>query len=317
MTDAVPADAPTETPGFDVRAFRRALGQFATGVTIVTCLDADGAPTGMTANSFSSVSLDPPLVLWSLDRRAKGFEAYANADRFAVSILSVDQTELSNRFARSGGDKFAGLDWPAGEGGVPLVPEAAARFECATERRLDGGDHVIILGRVTAFERTERPVLVFAQGSYGAVAPHPSTGGLQALGNGARADDTLLLPLLYRAYDRLLGGFSQSLTEGGATESQMRVLAILEASGGEASRETLVRASLLSRARFDSAGQALANRGDVTGADRLALAPQGRARLGDLVSLAAAHEAEAMPELEETERDALRALLRRVAVRDA
>ena len=109
---------------FDTRAYRRALGQFATGVTIVTCVGADGTRHGMTANSFASVSLDPPLVLWSLDRRARNFEAFAEATSFAFSVLGVDQIALSNRFAgrglEPGEDKFAGIDCEAGLDGVPM-----------------------------------------------------------------------------------------------------------------------------------------------------------------------------------------------------
>jgi flavin reductase (DIM6/NTAB) family NADH-FMN oxidoreductase RutF len=112
-------------PGLDPRAFRRALGNFATGVTIVTTVQ-DGRAVGVTANSFTSVSLDPPLILWSIDRKATSFAAFMAAAHFAVNVLAEDQLAISRGFARSGSDRFAGVDWTPGAGGVPLLNGVAA-----------------------------------------------------------------------------------------------------------------------------------------------------------------------------------------------
>lgn len=154
------------TPGPETaRSFRDALGRYATGVTIVTCSTAEG-PVGIIANSFASVSLDPPLVLWSPARASRRFPAYEAAERFAIHILGVDQKPLCSAFARDG-TAFAGLDWAPSDSGVPLIEGCLARFECTREAAHDGGDHLIIIGRVhgAAF-RTGEP-LVFAAGSYG------------------------------------------------------------------------------------------------------------------------------------------------------
>lgn len=151
--------------------FRAALGSFATGVTVITTCGADGLPAGVTANSFNSVSLDPPMVLWSLARTSRALGAFLQANHFAVHVLGEDQQDLAMRFASSGEDKFAGLDCPAGAGGVPLLADCAARFECRTAHQYDGGDHVILVGKVDAFESTPKRPLLFHQGRFGRVDP--------------------------------------------------------------------------------------------------------------------------------------------------
>lgn len=150
----------------DSRGFRDALGRFATGVTIVTTLDADGQPVGLTANSFNSVSLDPPMVLWSLARRSVNLHTFLDAGHFAVNVLAADQRDLSDRFARPVDDRFAGVDWEAGTAGVPVLPGAVASFECATDSRIEGGDHVIFLGRVARFRHADREPLIYHAGRY-------------------------------------------------------------------------------------------------------------------------------------------------------
>jgi 3-hydroxy-9,10-secoandrosta-1,3,5(10)-triene-9,17-dione monooxygenase reductase component len=150
----------------DAKAFRIALGSFATGVTVITTQGSDGQPVGLTANSFNSVSLDPPMVLWSLARKARSLGAFLAATHWAVHVLSADQEALSNRFSRTGDDKFAGLAVTRGLGGVPLLEGCAARFECRTSYRHEGGDHLIFVGEVLSFERVEREPLLFHAGRY-------------------------------------------------------------------------------------------------------------------------------------------------------
>ena len=116
--------------GFDARAFRRGLGNFATGVTIVTARGPGGEQVGVTANSFNSVSLDPPLVLWSIDKRSSSHAVFEAASHFAVNILAADQIELSNHFARPQAEKFTGVACESGVGSAPLLPDCAARFQC-------------------------------------------------------------------------------------------------------------------------------------------------------------------------------------------
>jgi flavin reductase (DIM6/NTAB) family NADH-FMN oxidoreductase RutF len=136
-------------PDHQVHPLRECLGQFATGVTIVTTRGADGEPVGLTANSFNSVSLNPPLVLWSLAKRATSLALFAAHSHYAINILAAGQIELARRFATRGlTDRFAGVAHREGSGGVPLLDGCVAWFECANLRRYDEGDHVIFVGAV-------------------------------------------------------------------------------------------------------------------------------------------------------------------------
>src|SRR5271156_1873768 len=150
----------------DPREFRRALGAFATGVTIVTARAPDGTPVGVTANSFNSVSLDPPLVLWSLARSSRCLAAFQAADPWGVDLLAADQEALANRFAKSGEDKFSGLVTETGAGAAPLLKDCACRLQCKTAFTSEGGDHVIFVGEVVAFDSRDVACLVFHAGKY-------------------------------------------------------------------------------------------------------------------------------------------------------
>ena len=154
----------------DPRVFRDALGQFGTGVTVVTCHTQAG-PMGITANSFSSLSLDPPLVLWSPAKASGRYDAFYNAQYFAIHILAADQAEICMRFARSG--QFPeGLAWSEGEGGTPLIDGCLSRFECQKFAAHDAGDHTIIIGHVTRLCRNSGAPLLFHSGKYGRFHPH-------------------------------------------------------------------------------------------------------------------------------------------------
>ncbi len=159
----------------DPKALRRALGAFATGVTVVTACDLQGRRHGLTVNSFASVSLDPPLVLWSQAVIAPSHGVFQQVGHFAVNVLAEDQSDLSARFSRAGEDKFAGLSVDTGIGGVPLLPGCAARFECSVYQRYPGGDHTIYVGRVERFGRTDLAPLIFGNGRYLAGRPLQST----------------------------------------------------------------------------------------------------------------------------------------------
>lgn len=157
---------------FDTRAFRRALGNFATGVTVVTAATEDGRKVGVTANSFNSVSLDPPLILWSIDKRSSSHEVFEAASHFAVNVLAADQIDLSNNFARPKEDRFAEIEFEAGEGGSPVFVDCSARFHCEKFQQVDGGDHWIMIGKVVAFDDFGRSPLLYHQGAYSMVLPH-------------------------------------------------------------------------------------------------------------------------------------------------
>jgi flavin reductase (DIM6/NTAB) family NADH-FMN oxidoreductase RutF len=135
-------------PIFSKTDFRSALGMFATGVTIVTARTANGDLVGLTANSFNSVSMSPPLVLWSLAQSATSMEAFSTGSHYAINILSADQQELAKQFAARGIDRFAGVSYQLGLAGAPLIEGAAATFECFNRSRYEEGDHVIFVGEV-------------------------------------------------------------------------------------------------------------------------------------------------------------------------
>lgn len=136
------------SPTFTSSEFRTALGMFATGVTIVTARTADGEWVGLTANSFNSVSLDPPLVLWSLSRAAASMPAFQAGSHYAINVLGADQQALALRFASKGVDRFADVEFEEGAGGAPILAGAAATFECFNRSRYEEGDHVIFVGEV-------------------------------------------------------------------------------------------------------------------------------------------------------------------------
>lgn len=151
----------------DPRDFRIALGTYATGVTIITAAATDGRPYGLTCNSFTSVSLNPPLVLFSLVLYSSSLNVFQNASHFAVNVLGASQQALANRFAKSADDKFNGVDWIAGLGNAPLLVESVANFQCRAVNRYYGGDHVIFLGAVEAYSYNRKEPLLFARGGYG------------------------------------------------------------------------------------------------------------------------------------------------------
>jgi flavin reductase (DIM6/NTAB) family NADH-FMN oxidoreductase RutF len=160
------AASPWSSTERDHRALRDALGAFATGVTVVTALDDDGRAVGLTVNSFNTVSLEPPPILWSLSRASPNIATFRAASHFAVNVLAAGQQALSERFARRGADKFAGIEWDSGLGGAPLLPGCCAVLECRNELQHDGGDHLIFIGRVERFGRSAAPPLVYHGGRY-------------------------------------------------------------------------------------------------------------------------------------------------------
>ncbi len=152
-------------PHTDLRAYRAALGTFATGVTIIT-VNTDSGPVGITANSFASVSLDPALILWSPAKSSSRFSLFQSAPRFAVHVLADNQSDLAIAFTRSK-HAFDGLDWTLSAAGTPIIPGCLARFDCDTFASHDAGDHVIILGQVLEVSHVTGSPLVFHAGSFG------------------------------------------------------------------------------------------------------------------------------------------------------
>ena len=152
----------------EYRSLRDAFSQFATGVTVVTANNQKGQPLGITANSFASVSLDPPLVSWCIDKNSTRFQEFIDADFFTISILTAEQQDISNLFAQRSWDDtvFSDVDWYKGLNDVPQIPNVSARFHCKTEHEYAGGDHIIIVGAVLEYETEPQAPLVFFQGEY-------------------------------------------------------------------------------------------------------------------------------------------------------
>lgn len=149
------------------RAFRNALGCYATGIAIVTGIDGDGHPMGLTVNSFAAVSLEPPLVLWSLDNASHSMNAFRQASHYAVNVLAAHQTDLSVRFSTWPVDRFAGLAWQSGVSGAPVLAGCAAWFEARNEIQYPAGDHHIFVGRVERFHQADNVApLLYHGGQY-------------------------------------------------------------------------------------------------------------------------------------------------------
>lgn len=162
----IPVVQPAEAAPFDAKAFRAAAGQFVTGVTIVTTVTGDGEPRGATVNSFTTVSLDPPLVLVCIGRGSRSFAAFDAAEAFAINVLSSEQRQLSSTFASKAEDKFAGQAWNKGASGSPVFPGSLASFDCVLHQKMDAGDHIVLIGRVIDIQRETGSPLGYFSGNY-------------------------------------------------------------------------------------------------------------------------------------------------------
>jgi flavin reductase (DIM6/NTAB) family NADH-FMN oxidoreductase RutF len=214
-------------PWEDPAAFRRSLGQFGTGVTVITAA-AGGKLVGMTANSFSSVSLDPPLVLWSAKRTSQSFPTFEVATHFAVNVLSSEQVTLSQHFGRSGGEKFNDVPWRPGIGGAPILDGILCSFECRKAADYPGGDHLIMLGAVERFARHDRNALLFAQGRYCTAAGFPELPEQTAAGRAAGPMNEFMTALMYRAHGVLSTALDEGRQAEGLSVLQSRLMAAIE-----------------------------------------------------------------------------------------
>lgn len=221
-------------PRVQLDGFRRSLSEFSTGVTVVTT-SVNGERFGVTSNSFASVSLAPPLVLWSIRRESTSFSAFEGCSHFAVNVLADDQIEHSQRFAKSGPGKFRDVACDAGEGHAPLLSRVAATFECINSRAYDGGDHLILVGEVVRYCRYDRQPLLFAKGRYAVASDHPSARILSGDGKATLPEDDqerVLSNLMIRAYSSIAARLEQGRqTAGlGLTLMQARLLRAAAAS---------------------------------------------------------------------------------------
>lgn len=302
----------------DPRQFRRALGNFACGVTIVTACDADGRKVGVTANSFNSVSLDPPLILWSLDKRSSTWEIFQQAGHFAVNILASNQIELSNHFARPQEDKFSGIEHLSGVGGAPIFQGCAGNFQCATYQHIDAGDHWLIIGRVEQFEDFSQPPLVYHQGGYAMVLPHPRGRKPEVTEHNESADllhtrlgDNLFY-LMIQAVSASHPRFVQQHLKLGMRNSESRLLLVLD-SAPNASAAELQQAVAIPARELADAMQNLQLKGylDIKGNQRW-VTSAGHAKLQELWNMLHQAQDEIFDELSEGELEVFRKALKLV-----
>lgn len=253
----------TEQIDIDARAFRKCLGQFATGVTVITT-EVDGDRYGVTANSFASVSIDPPLVLWSIGRNSRSFDAFTKTDNYAIHILASDQIDVSQRFSSSVADKFEGLEVTTGAAGSPILTGALGVIECVLDQKIDAGDHVILVGRVVRLEQAGGEPLVFAQGRYGLAVDHPGLKPTPAQGERISdpAGSTPLFRMLFNAFHGMSDMFDEYRRAEGISTVELRVLVGVTDQPGMTIRELIERMHLTPRETRDSVAD-LTERGQI------------------------------------------------------
>lgn len=301
------------TASIDKAQFRKALGSFTTGVTIVTTRGANDQDYGLTANSFNSVSMDPPMVLWSLGKSSSSLNAFTGADHFAVHILAADQEVVSNQFAKSGVDKFAGVKVQRGHGDVPLLDGCSARFECRIAYQYDGGDHVIFVGEVLNFDNFNRPPLIFHGGNYGLLlkkadeSDSSSSFGGDWLGN-----------LLGRAYYQLLMPIKADLKCKGLRDVDYNILSVLSMGDGRTVHELTQLVAIAGYQVDDADIQVLVDHGlirvEVSKEQErvVRFTNEGRTYAIELLAAGKSAEADAEQELDYREAQVLKLLLKRV-----
>jgi flavin reductase (DIM6/NTAB) family NADH-FMN oxidoreductase RutF/DNA-binding MarR family transcriptional regulator len=288
----------------DPQAFRHALGHFATGVTIVTTCSSSGEKIGVTANSFNSVSMDPPLVLWSLDKRAHSLAAYEDAEHFVVNILAADQVSLSNRFATRGSvDKFQGVACTEGVGGAPVLAGCAAYFQCRKSFTYEGGDHLILVGEVVNVEATGRSGLVVHEGSYAVSQPHPVIDVTQANQEGTQEFVGEYLDyLLTQTAESFRSQFMIVLDEAGVHQLEWRVLCCLSENNEGMTFERLRDMVLVEKNDFSRLLRSMQDKSWITSGEDFEgeacywVVKQGLEKIIPLIAAARAHEADALGE---------------------
>lgn len=293
--DLLESGAPVD----DSRAFRRALGQYPTGVTVVTAMD-DGQPIGMAVNSFAAVSLEPALILWSIRRQSAAAQAYSQASHFAVNILAADQLEISRLFGAPNPDRFGQINWSPGEYGSPLIAGAIAQLQCRLDVVHDGGDHLILIGHVDHYARFAGEPLVFSQGQYAVTHDYPAE-ELADQSPTASSYDSSFLRLLNSADQHLSSRFQAERDQLGVSVSAARILSRLREAPLD--HDTLQQETFLGAETVEDTLTDLTHRG-LTGPDeqgRLALTKSGQQQAELLSERAAAFTARSLGNISETD----------------
>ncbi len=211
---------------------RNALGQFATGVTVVTTLDEKNKPVGVTASSFNSVSLDPPLILWSLSKNAMSMPAFTNSGGFNVHVLAAHQQDISSNFASSQGDKFENIPFETCQQGFPILGDYAALFRCRTHFKYEGGDHIIFVGEVLEYQANDLPVLIFHSGRYAEALTKPSAQPKEGIDlKTGQFTDNFLLYLISRAHFQTSLPVRSSWADKGLSDEEYFCITLLSMNG--------------------------------------------------------------------------------------
>lgn len=301
---------------FDPMEFRKTLGTFTTGVTVITTRTDDGEPIGITANSFNSVSLDPPMILWSLAKTARSLAAFESAKHWAVHILADDQESLSNNFAKRGEDKFASIETDDGIGHIPLLRGCASVMECQTEYKYEGGDHIIFVGRVLNFQHTDKEPLVFLRGRYAMAAGKPSSDEIKDA-TLSQFSSNALDYLLPRAHYQIYSRVRKHHTQHDLSDAQYFVLCSLIAQNHRSHKEINTMFTATQHQITDQDLGQLAERGliSMTAADndkRLTLTDAGRELALKIIAETKSIEADILAHFDEFEIVMLKKLLRRL-----
>jgi flavin reductase (DIM6/NTAB) family NADH-FMN oxidoreductase RutF len=298
---------------FDPKDFRRALGKFPTGVTIITTRDAEGNPIGMTASSFNTLSIDPALVLWSIDKGAYSLEAFTKGKGFAINVLRSDQVELSNGFARRGEDKFAGVETSDCDNGAPLFPNTASWFACTTWGVYEGGDHFIIVGEVTDYGYTDNVgSLVFHNGRYAIPATHPAVHPPMKTPEGHDFLGDYLLYQLRQTLNVYAADFYPQLTHFGVTAEEWRVLTLL-ADGESLAEEQISQFVSQPLKELAFTGEWLQEKGLLTVSNNcFQLTEKGQELAGRLLDMGIEHERKILSVLDKDEQHTLKSMLKKI-----
>ena len=301
-------------PAIDARELRQALGAFATGVTIVTTRALSGAPVGLTANSFNSVSLDPPLVLWSLALSSQHIDVFRAAGWWAVHILSAGQEALSARFASRVLDRFEGVAWTPGEAGVPLIADCTARFVCRTAFEYEGGDHAIFVGQVSELTRAAAAPLIYHSGRYARVMPETEKPVAIAPGDEGEFGRHFIGHLLGRAHHEAFADVRREYRARGLRAAEYTVLAALGLGDGHTPQDLIARAARGGAELPQEPIDALVQRGLIRQElGRLHLTQEGRRVLMELIAVAQASQLRLEDRLGPQEMGMLIHLLRRLS----
>ncbi len=304
----------------DAGQFRSALGTFATGITIVTTRAPCGADVGLTVNSFNSVSLEPPMVLWSLAKKSRSRQAFIDSGYFAVHILAAEQSELATRFA-SQPDRFRGLALDRSERGLPLLQGCTARFQCKVISCYEGGDHDIFVGEVSAFEHFGRPALVLQAGRYAVALEKPEPPAAEANAESTGVARNSITYLLVQAYYRLQLGIRPELARHNLSETEHYILAAVALISPCTVNQVRDRIAISGYQVARADLRRLARRGLLSLSDEARADPSvqltkaGREMVLHIAAMTKAIEEDAVTDLQYTEIDVLKQMLRKIVRR--